>query len=127
MSVIVMLVMHVPMIMLQRLVRVLMSMTLGKMEPDAGGHQQSGNDNRGYKRFPQEQDRGHGTDEGCRSIVGARPRGAQSAQRQYEQHEAKAIVEESEKKRSSHCRQFRNFGTLCNSQREVGCPYRKVP
>ena len=65
---------------------------LGDVQPDADGHERSGDEQLRAHRIRLQKDRGDSSEEWSDREIGARSRAAEMAQRQDEQHEADAVT-----------------------------------
>ena len=83
--VLVMDVMHVPMLVLERLVKVLVLVRLGKMQIDANPHKQSSADQRWSRHFAKQRERKDGADKRSRRKIGACARGSQVAKPEHKE------------------------------------------
>ena len=90
--VLVMRVVNVWMGVFERLVRVLMLVTLGQMQPDPNPHQRGGDPERRRRRFAQQQDGDGGTDERRGGELGAGAGRAQATQRPHKKYQAQAVT-----------------------------------
>jgi hypothetical protein len=71
MIVLMMRIMNVAMFMLERIVRMVVAMRFGQMQPESDGHQNTGNDEGRGDRLPEERDRQQRPDERRRREIGA--------------------------------------------------------
>jgi len=81
--VLVMDVMHVPMLVLERLVKVLVLVRLGKMQIDTNPHKQSSADQRWSWHFAKQRERKDAADKRSRRKIGTCARGSQVAKTEH--------------------------------------------
>src|SRR5262245_58454247 len=90
----VMLVVNVGVRVLERLVLMLMLMTLGQVQPNADAHEHAGDRQLHRRRVSEDRNRRQRADERSRREIGARSRGTEIAQRQNEKDETETVAEE---------------------------------
>lgn len=117
MGVLVMFVVDVTMIVLQQLMLVRVFMPLSQVQPNAGGHEPGGDPKARGQAVAKKQNGTERTDEGRNREVGTRACGAEVAQREYEQREAKAVAKETDRADGEQgcCR-----GQLCSQTQRQG-------
>ena len=91
------------MLVLDRLMRMVMGMPFGQMQPDPERHQQSGEDELRRDRLMDEGDRDDRAKERGEREISASPSAAEMTQRQHKQHETQADAAESDDERRA-CR-----------------------
>src|SRR5580698_3264713 len=74
-------IMHMAMLMLERVMGVIVLVALGEMEIKPDCHQRAGCDQHHRQRLAEERDGDDGADEGRDRVIGCGPRGAERAQR----------------------------------------------
>ena len=82
----------------EHVVPVLMSMTLGNVQPHAERHQRAGDGYGKRRRLVLDPNSVQRAEKGCDRVIGTRSCGAQMTQREHEQREAHAIRGESQRK-----------------------------
>ncbi len=87
-DVLVVIVMDVPMLVLDRVVRMFVNVSLGEMKPEAERHKHAGGDQLSCDGLAQQGDRDNRAEEGSQREIGSSPGAAEVAQRQDKQHKA---------------------------------------
>ena len=116
---IVMLIVHVPMLVLDFFVLVLMVVPLGQVQPYAQCHQHCGNRQIDRERLAEEEHRDRHADERGGRIVCARARGSNVSQRQNEQHQAEAVTDRADKSGNRECCVVGNVDALPQSKQKI--------
>src|SRR6266850_1061878 len=86
-------VMHVPVLMLERLMQMLVLVRFGEVQIDADPHQQRRADEAKGQRLAEQWERKSRADEGGSREVSARADGSQMTKAEYKEHETNAIAE----------------------------------
>ena len=95
-----MLVMHMPVLVFERLVHMLVLVPFGEMQIKADRHQHAGSQQRGGQRLAEHDHRNPRADERRRREIRAGPRRAEMPQRQHEQHQADSIADKPNQRRA---------------------------
>ena len=100
MLMLVMEVVHMPVLMLRRLVFMQVLMPFGQMQPYSNGHQRAGCEELRGQRFAEDGDGDQSANEGRGRKIRAGPRSTKMAERQHEQNNTDAIAEEPDQPRA---------------------------
>jgi hypothetical protein len=120
-AVLMMFVVHVPVLMLQRLMYVSVAVPLGEVEPEAERHESTRDPEQRGNWLPQQ---GHGQDcayEGRQRKIGSRPRCAQMPQTKHEHDETDADPEKPHHRSSADQRDRGDGRAHRQCQHQVGC------
>ena len=119
MGVLVMFVMDVPVFVLDRLVRMFMTVSLGQMKPEAERHKHAGNDQLSRNRLAEQDDRDDRAEERREREIGSGSGAAEMAQRQHKQHETDPDAEKADEQRCARSADRRQAGAEKQRQGQI--------